>query len=752
MIAKRILAALFFCITPLLAADYPDTPRVEQTDSYWGVEVQDPYRWLENSEDPLVKAWDNAQKDYYETNQQNNAQKDALYKRMRSLLASEKTETFTIGTDGLLLTSYQDPDQHAPIYYIQNGVGAPLQLVVDVNTWPGVHTVDFLEPSPDGKVIAFGVAQGGDECPLVYLYDTATLQPMEEPLNGRRQSDLVWQPDSSGFYYVAHPKQGEVPPGDEYYWPTAYYHTLGTSSTEDLCILKDDERKEGWVNISEGDAYVYFWRSRRSGLADYIIEGYSQPWGDPRAPLQKIYYKGEGESSYQSIYIGDVEYVLTDSKANNRKLMKSVSGALVDVIPEREDFLETVQGMNGHLAATYCQHGHHAIRIFTTEGKLLQEIPLPGPGVAYLNSQWDNDEVALGYNSLTQPWTLYAYDFGKNTLQEKLHVTIPDYNPEAYETVQVFVPSRDGTPIPLHIARRKGLKQGPTVLSGYGGFNITLHPQFTPSSLPWIQSNGIACIAHLRGGGEYGERWHQGGTRENKQHVFDDFIAAAEMLAHKYATPNTLGIWGGSNGGLLTAAVAVQRPDLFGAVVSAVPLIDMLRYQYFRLGLLWTGEYGSSEVENQFHALHAYSPYHNVVDGASYPATLVTGGLNDFRVDPLHARKMTARLQFADPTGKPHLLQIDPNGGHLSHSHLKQCDRIASELGFLMQQINVKLDEPQWIASKATRKYLFLGELAQAQRQQGFLEEAKNRAMLRTLKKHSKNFTCYPGEISVSCD
>ena len=732
---KKFAVIFAYCLSSVAgySLDYPATPQVSSADVYHGVEVEDPFRWLEDSEDPLVQEWDRKQQDFFEKHQKSNSYRKPLYDSLRALFASEKTETIEIGPEGRLLTSFQQPDQHAPIFYTQKSTGAPLELLLDVNKWEGEHTVEFFEPSPDGRFIAFGVAQGGDESPMIYLVDVVAGQHIETKLSGWHQMDVVWHPNSIGFYYTANPKKGEVPPGEEYFWPAVYYHALGAS--EEIVILEDKVLKEWWYVLSADENTLYIWRYRNAEILGSITaEGFSQPFDNPHAAVEKIYTKLEGEESYRYYVIGGETYLLTNLAAENFQLLRFREGVCTEVIGEKEDILIDVAGINGRLAATYRQHGHYCIRIFDINGTFLKKIPLPGPGIAHLDGEWNSSTGYLAFNSLTQPWTLYRYNEEKNTLIEKYSAPVPGYNPEAYETKLLFVQSADGTQVPVHVALRKGFSRGVAFLTGYGGFDISVEPSFNPQNLPWLKSNGVVCVAHLRGGGEYGDKWHKGGMRENKQRVYDDFIAAAEMLIRDYASPGKLAICGGSNGGLLTGAVTVQRPDLFRAVVVGVPLLDMLRFHQFRLGYLWTVEYGSSAREDQFRYLYEYSPYHHVVPGIEYPSVLITTGLNDYRVDPLHARKMAAMLQFADPEGKPHFLNIDFNGGHRAYSHLNRCRRFSDEHSFLMQQIGVTLKQGE-IPDIQLQAKGFAERLRMEQKEDDYQEKAKYRTILRKMKK-----------------
>lgn len=722
--------------------EYPPTPTESSIVDYHGHLVDDPYMWLENGDDSRVQSWDKEQTRFTQDYQSHNPLLPHLQNRFKELLSSEYSYPVQLGEDERQLICYQDPEDHAPVFYVQEHPNAELQLLLNVNSWEGVHTIEDFHPSPNGDIVAFLVCEGGNESPQIHLMNTRTLQPLTDTVHGTCHRNLCWTPDSSSFYYSACPHKGEVREGDEYFWENVYFHTLGSSYSKDFVIYQPpSEEDKDWmvVHMTEHEENILFILYRTDSLARQMQKAFFQPMGQPHHPIELKWEMKADEPFCQPQKIGSNLYFITDDHADNRRLIKKQWGFLsFEVIPEKEYYLQSVQGFNGCLAVTYLVNGHKEIHLYSTFGKFIKKIPLPGPGEATLIGDWESDQAYLFYSSLTDPGSIYSYHDESNSLTILNRAEIPGYHPQDYTTESITVTSKDGTEVPVHIAYKKEAEKQAGFITAYGGFGLSEPASFRPSNLPWLESGNVVALAHIRGGGEYGERWHQEATREKKQNCFDDFIAASEFLTQHYCEPHRLAMWGGSNGGLLAGAITTQRPDLYGAVVSAVPVLDMLRYLDFRYGIFWKGEYGDSNDPLQFPFLYHYSPYHNIVEGISYPSLLLTTGLNDRRVDPMHARKMAAMIQQADPHGLPHLIDVDPQGGHTFHSTLNCAERSAYETSFLMNEVHVQLPSQRKSLNRNLRKQLFLQSLSKQQNAENYKEIIQIQNKIRKIKKQEE--------------
>jgi prolyl oligopeptidase len=692
------LIAASTCISPAGAGDfsYPKTPKIPVVNTYHGVEITDNYRWLENADDPEVMAWTQAQEELTHSLLDTMPQVAWLAERFNELWRydDQSVPRRVLDGDRLFLWT-KKADEEKWVYNTRANENAPLQVLLDPNRWDPEETIGGVVPSRNGEYVAYGVAHGGDENPVFRVMVTETGELLPDSLRGWKQSVTAWLPDHSGFYYSAKPLKGEVPEGEEYYWPSAYLHKLGTPAAEDRKVFWDDERKEYWhtVTISEDGRYEIYDRSLFN-----TNEVYFRPTGSTEhlIPLATGF-----DAQYRVNFIGDTILIYTDLDAPRYR----VFAADVDhpqrenwreFIPEdAQDKLSAIVPAAGHLYAVYMHNAHTRIKIYDLEGDDLRDVKLPTLGTASVSGHWSQPEVWVSFSGFTYPSTTFKYDFNRDTLilYHKYPVAV---DVENYTAEQVWYQSRDTTPVSMFLVHRKNLERNgdnPTLLTGYGGFNIPIVPRFSTTYLAWLEAGGMVAVPNLRGGGEYGQEWHQAGMREKKQNVFDDFIAAAEWLINNdYTRPEKLAVYGGSNGGLLVGAFTVQRPDLCRAVYCAVPLLDMVNYHTFGLANIWAEEYGSSDDPDQFKYLYAYSPYHGVVDGTDYPAMLITGSENDARVDPLHALKMTARLQEADPNGNPILLLIRKASGHGGGTTLSvQIQQRAEAFGFLMNRSGMRI-------------------------------------------------------------
>ncbi|MFS8812728.1 prolyl oligopeptidase family serine peptidase, partial [Synechococcus sp. R55.7] len=529
--------------------------------------------------------------------------------------------------------------------------------------------------------------------------DIETGEDLPDHLRWIKFSGVSWTLDGQGFFYS---RYDEPAPGSEYesanYFQKLYYHRLGTSQSEDVLVYHRPDQKEwGFAGgVTEDGNYLIISVWRGTDPKNLI---FYKDLRDPQSPVVELIREFEAEYSFVG-NDGSRFWLLTDCQAPRRRLVAidlEQPDQVQEVIPEAEETLQGVSLINNQFVAFYLKDAHTQIKTFALDGSYLGEIPLPGLGSAsgFGGKRYDT-ETFYTFTSFTTPPTIYRYDFtsGTSTLFRQPQV---DFDPQAYEVQQVFYTSKDGTRIPMFLVHRRGLTRTgdhPTLLYGYGGFGISLTPSFSVGLVAWLEMGGVYAQPNLRGGGEYGEEWHQAGTKLNKQKVFDDFIAAAEwLIAHGYTNPAKLAISGGSNGGLLVGACLVQRPELFAAALPAVGVFDMLRFHKFTIGWAWISEYGSPENPEEFKALYAYSPLHNLKPGTAYPATLITTADHDDRVVPAHSFKFAAALQAAQGGSQPILIRIDTKAGHgAGKPTSKLIEEAADRWAFLVQVLGIPWD------------------------------------------------------------
>ncbi len=674
---------------------YPETKKIPVIDTYHGTQITDNYRWLEDADDPEVVAWIEAQERLSHTIIDPLPQKQWLLKRLNELERYDKVDVPEQVYDGeRIFVRTKTKDQDKWVYNTQINKTAEREVLIDPNEWDPTQTLHAALPSRDGKLLAYGVAHGGDENPIYRVMNVETGEILPDTLRGWKQWVTGWLPDHSGFYYSAKPLSGAVPEGEEFYWPAAYLHKLGTPASEDEKVFWHDEVKEYWhhVYVNEDGKYAIFNRSLFNQ-----DEVFFKPAGSDK-PLIPI---ATGFDAQYSVDITEDRILIrTDADAPLYKLFvtdvkKPQREYWKELIPEHEqDRLDAFYAIGGRLYILYQHNSYSEVKIYTLEGQYLRDIQFPTFGSAKISGIWTQPEVWIEFESFTYPATIFRYDFTSDSLIQYFQ---PDLEIQAdkFDTRQVWYESKDGTAISMFIVHPHNLIENapiPTLLYGYGGFNISINPTFRSYRVAWLEAGGTLALPNLRGGGEYGVQWHEAGMREKKQNVFDDFIAAAEwLIENDYTNSARLALYGGSNGGLLVGAFAVQRPELCKAIYCAVPLLDMVNYHSFGLANIWSEEYGSSEDPEQFKYIYAYSPYHHVSDGTKYPAMLITGSVNDARVDPLHARKMVARLQEADPDGNPTLLLERKASGHGGGTTVSaRILQDAEEFSFLMNQVGLK--------------------------------------------------------------
>jgi prolyl oligopeptidase len=682
-----------------------------------GIPIVDDYRWLEGSADPKtpgattpeVAAWTEAQNAYTRSVLDNLPGRKELEAKLRPLM-----EVGSVGLPRMRGDRYfyskREGDENQPSIYVREGYrGTPRRLLDPAKLDPsGLTTISWSDASEDGKLLAYGTFRSGDERSTLHILEVSTGRTL--PLSiGNKVSSFDWLPDGSGFFYrnladVENPYSGQV-----------LFHRMGTEVTADRLVMRQYTPAE-----NARLAHTFGPGASLSKDGRWLLLGYStgtatnDSWvADARkfvagGPLVKVPILVGQNAQSTGFTLGDTLYLHTNLGAPNGQLYAidlthperaADRSTWKLLVPERKDVtIESVSAGKGVIAVHALVAAHDRYELYSPAGQRLGELKLPGIGSAGLSDDEDRTEAFLQFTSFNYPSTIFRVDLAHPDAEPELweRPAVP-VDPASVEVEQVWYPSKDGTKVSMFIAHKKGLQKNgrnPTLLTGYGGFDISEKPHFVPTLFQWFDAGGVYAVPNLRGGGEYGEAWHEAGMLAKKQNVFDDFIAAAEyLIASGYTSRDKLAIEGGSNGGLLTGAALTQRPDLFGAVISAVPLLDMLRYQNFLMARYWVPEYGSAEDAAQAKFLYAYSPYHHVKAGTKYPAVFLTAAENDARVHPLHARKMTAALRAADASDqsrKPILLWVEREAGHGSGKPLSLRLRDeADQRIFLMWQLGM---------------------------------------------------------------
>ncbi len=651
---------------------YPTTPQIPTIETFHGVEVEDPYQWLEDGKDPKVQQWTEAQNAFTTSYLSTLPHQKELERKLNALSRYDDREVVeTIeGTRKFLWTKKADQERWV-LSVQENPTDAPI-LLLDPNTWSSQETLEFATPSRDGAYVAFGKAQSGNETATIYILNVATKQLLPDTLTGTKQGwpsgSVSWLPHNAGFLFSANPKKGEVAEGEENYWNAVYFHKLGTHADADVKIFGDVQNKDTFHqgDVSEDGRTVMLTRSRMSSVTQVYMKSVNDLLAAPQPIVESM------DALYGVMAIDDKLLIMTDQNAPQGKVyitdIKSPTPEnWKELIPTSEDSLININAIGGHLYVEYLHNAHSLIKIYSLSGQYLRDLPLPPLSSATVDGFWRKPEVWIDTTSFINPPAKYDYNFHSNSLKLDFTPNIP-FDSSPYIVEQVWYTSKDQTPVSMFLIHRKDLvKNGQqrVLLTGYGGFNYAITPLFSEFIATYLETGGMVAIPNLRGGGEYGRQWHEGGMRANKQHVFDDFIAAAEwLISQGYTHSQKLAIRGGSNGGLLVGAALTQRPDLFGSVVCEVPLLDMLRYHRFGFASIWADEYGHADDPDYFPILKQYSPYHSVKEGIDYPPTLFVAAENDTRVDPFHAKKMTAILQTTNPQNGPFLLWVTKEAGH----------------------------------------------------------------------------------------
>jgi prolyl oligopeptidase len=664
----------------------PDTRTTATAETLHGVTVADPYRWLEDQAAPETRTWIDAENAYTRSVIGGLPGKERIERRLTELIKVDVVSVpFVRG--GRFFYSKRAPDQEQAILYVRKG-DAAAEVLVDPHGLSAEHAIsaNFQDVSPDGRLLAYGVRQGGQDEVEVHLMDVDSRREVES-LPKARYSGIAIAADKASVYYSRLTPEG----------PRVYRHRLGSAPADEELFGKGyGPEKIIGVDLSGDGRYLLV--TVLHGSAALKTELYAQDLakGTPLRPIVN-----DLDAVFTGTIGGDTLFLKTNWNAPNSRVMAvdlrdPARERWREVVPEGKAVISALGIAGGQLFVSRLQDVQPKIQAYTPEGSLVREVPLPGIGsTGAIAGDWGFGEAFFSFSSFAQPQTIYRYRVATGAADVWARADVP-VGSEDVEVRQVLYASNDGTRVPMFVAHRKGLPldgKRPTLLTAYGGFNQAQLPAFSARAAFWIENGGVYALANLRGGGEYGEAWHHAGMLEKKQNVFDDFIAAAEWLvANKYASRDTLAISGGSNGGLLVGAAMTQRPELFRAVVCSYPLLDMVRYHQFFVARYWVPEYGSADDPGQFQVLRAYSPYHNVKKGVPYPSVLFISGDGDTRVAPLHARKMAALMQAVtgSPAERPVLLHYDTRAGHSGGLPAsKQIEDLTQEMRFLFWQLGV---------------------------------------------------------------
>ena len=671
------------------------------TENLHGTKIVDPYRWLEDGTSADTQKWDAEEMAYTRSVLDPLAGRDAIHKRLAELLGIGSIGVPRIAGRYYFYTR-REGMQNQPVLYVREGLAGKDRALVDVNQLAADGTValDWFYPAEHGKYVAYGTSLNGSEMSTLHVIDTKTGTILPDTIERTRAASIAWSLDNAGFYYTRYPNKGDVPEGQERYNRHVFYHLLGTDPATDPPIFGEGRDPEDWpsVNLDNDGSLLLITVAQGWTKTELFLMDLRK--GTPPTRITT----GKNFLYSATLYNGRI-YIVTNEDAPRFRVFMAEAGNYdrddwQEIIPQAGGVLKDAELWGGKIFAQYEQNATSQLKVFDLGGVLLSNLTLPAIGSVFAwQGKWDRDEVFYGFESFTIPPSIYRYDLKSGTTTPWAKVDAPGIDPAAYKVEQEWYHSKGGTRVPMFVVSKKGLKkdgQNPTLLTGYGGFDISLTPEFDRGIYLWLEHGGIYAVANLRGGSEFGEDWHRAGMLDKKQNVFDDMIAAAEyLISQKYTNKNHLAIWGGSNGGLLMGAMITQRPDLFRAVVCDVPLLDMLHYQNFQIARLWIPEYGTAEDPAQFKWLYAYSPYHHVKAGTEYPAILFMTADSDSRVDPMHARKMTALMQAEAANGgsrvRPILLRIETKAGHGPGTPVgKQVEEDTDTYSFLFWQLGVR--------------------------------------------------------------
>ncbi len=678
---------------------YPPAAKVAQVDDYHGTKVEDPYRWLEDVDSPQTRAWIEAENrltfDYLDSI----PTRSAIRARLTQLWNFEKCNPPFKRGDRYFF-SKNDGLQNQNVLYTMTKLGGEHRVLIDPNKFSSDGTVALggVAISEDGKLAAYGLTTSGSDWQEWKVRDVETGTDLSDHLKWVKFSATSWTRDGKGFFYNRYEEPNEATKMQAVnFSPKLYYHRVGTAQSEDVLVYERPDHKDWFLSGQASDDGRYLIISISQGTDPKNMVFYKD-LQEESAPVVELIREFEADYGFIE-NDGPIFWFRTNLDATRGRIIAIDTTApdrahWKEIVPQAEETLGAVNVIDDRFVASYLKDARTVVKIFGLDGSLVREVALPGIGSAGgFSGRRKDRETFYNFASFTTPATVFRYDMatGESTV---FHSPKLRFDPSAYETKQVFYRSKDGTRVPMFVTHRKGLAldgTNPTLLYGYGGFNISLTPQFTVPTLVWMEMGGVYAQPNLRGGGEYGESWHEAGTKLRKQNVFDDFIAAAEWLvANGYTSTPKLAIRGHSNGGLLVGACLTQRPDLFGATLPGVGVMDMLRFHKFTIGWAWASDYGSSDDPEQFRAIRAYSPIHNMKPGTRYPSTLITTADHDDRVVPSHSFKFAAALQAAQGGSSPVLIRIETKAGHgAGKPTSKQIEEAADEWAFLTRALKM---------------------------------------------------------------
>ncbi|MFY9608437.1 MAG: prolyl oligopeptidase family serine peptidase [Blastocatellia bacterium] len=668
----------------------PPSTRVNSvTETIHGVTITDPYRWLEDQNSPDTRAWISAQNEYTKSMVGSFIGRDKIHQRLEQLMKVDVIDApFERG--GRYFIKRRRADQNQFVIYVRNGLTGKDEVLIDGNTLSEDQntSASIMDVTPDGKYMAYATRQGGEDEVSVSIMNVDTRKDLADRLPRARYFGVSLKNNGTGFYYTRFGKEG----------PRVFYHAMATDPAGDREIFGAGYGPGTIIGSQLSDDGRYLLMVVNFGSSADKSEVWVQDVkaAGPITPIVR-----DIPARFSPEIAGDQMFMHTNWNAEKGKILsvdlkKPARDNWRQIVPAGESAITSFSAAGGKLLVNYLENVASKIKVFDASGKQLRDVMLPGLGTASgMSGTWAKDEAFYSYNSFAQPTIIYRYHISTGKQEEWARTNVP-VKSDQLEVNQVWYESKDKTKVPMFLVYKKGLKldgNRPTLLTGYGGFNVSLSPGFSGLTALWAEMGGVFAQPSLRGGGEFGEMWHKAGMFGNKQNVFDDFIAAAEwLIKNNYTSPSKLAIRGGSNGGLLVGAAMTQRPELFRAVVCAVPLLDMIRYQDFLVARFWVSEYGSSEDPEQFKYIYEYSPYHRVKKGAKYPAVFFTTGDGDTRVAPLHARKMTALMQASTGSDRPILLHYDTKAGHSGGLPvIKQIEDATEESSFLLWQLGVSV-------------------------------------------------------------
>ena len=708
---RPLLPAVWFALAAACSSCTPIAPRVQypaarttlQTEVYHGVAVADPYRWLEDDNSSETRAWVEAQNRTTFAFLGQIPQRNAIHQRLTKLWNYQRYGVpFKQG--GRYFFTKNDGLQNQSVLYTLTALDATPAVLLDPNQLSSDGTVALagLSVSDDGNLLAYGLSLSGSDWQKWKVRDVRTGQDLGDELKWVKFSGASWTKDNQGFFYSRYDAPAEAAKMTSVNrFHKLYYHRLGTLQSEDRLVYHRPDHKDWNFYGAVTDDGRYLILNISEGT-DRKTRVFYQDLAQTGAPVVELLNDFDARYSFID-NDGPIFWFSTDLDAPRGRIIaiditKPQRAHWREIVPQAAETLEDAGTLNNSFVCLYLKDAHSQVKIFSIDGQMRHEVALPGIGsAAGFNGKRKDTETFYSFTGFTVPGAIYRYNL-THRVSSVFRMPKVDFNPADYETKQVFYASKDGTRVPMFITHKKGIRldgKNPTLLYGYGGFDISITPAFSVANLVWMEMGGVYAVANIRGGGEYGEAWHQAGMKQHKQNVFDDFIAAAQwLISNRYTAPRKLAIAGGSNGGLLVGACETQRPDLFGACLPAVGVMDMLRFHQFTIGWAWTSEYGSPENAAEFPALYAYSPLHRIRPGTRYPATLITTADHDDRVVPAHSFKFAAALQAAQAGRSPILIRIDTKAGHGGGKPTsKLIDEATDKWTFLVKELDLSLPE-----------------------------------------------------------